>query len=106
LLPKRLKLTDSNEIKKILKQRQITYSTPLAQIVAKPGATPNPRIVVVCKKKLGSAVIRNRTRRLAQAAFKKIVDLKGKNLDVVVFPRKTEEGLERWEATLSGLINV
>lgn len=106
MLPKRLKLTDSNEIKKLLKQRQITYSTPLAQIVAKPGATPNPRIVVVCKKKLGSAVIRNKTKRLVQAAFKKIVDLKGKNLDMVVFPRKTGEKLQEWEAILGGLINV
>jgi uncharacterized protein YmfQ (DUF2313 family) len=40
------------------------------------------------------------------AAFKKIVDLKGKNLDMVVFPRTTGETVSEWEKMFEGLINV
>jgi ribonuclease P protein component len=54
--------------------------------------------VVVCSKRLGNAVVRNRIRRVYQATIYKIKNNIAKNIDIVVIPRQTcgsSSGLER-----------
>jgi len=93
LLPKRQRIRRGIEIKQILKQKQIHFSSPLLSLSAIENSLAEPRLVVVCSKKIGSAVVRNRVRRVVTAAFASIWHNIGKKVDMVIVPRSINASL-------------
>ena len=107
LLPSNERIRKNREIQAILKRRQLTFNSPLLRIVAELNQLKAPRLVVVCSKALGSAVTRNRIRRVIIGKYGDIRRKIGKNIDMVVFPRgavdaglragEIEKALKKWD---------
>jgi ribonuclease P protein component len=89
LLPKRERISSRARIKAILKTKQIHITSPLLNIVAEVNHEPFPRWVVICTKRLGGAVRRNRVRRVFLAALSKIRHKIDKKMDIIIFPKAT-----------------
>ena len=87
MLPKRERIGSRDRIKAIIKTKQVHINSPLLNIVADVNQGPHPRWVVICSKRLGGAVIRNRIRRVFNAAISNIRHKINKNMDYVVFPK-------------------
>ena len=86
MLPKRERIRSRERIKAILKTKQVHITSPLLNIIAEVNHESFPRWVVVCTKRLGQAVTRNRIRRVYLAAISKIRRNVNKNMDIIVFP--------------------
>lgn len=88
MLPKGERIARNSEIKAIKAKRQLYYSSPLLSLYAIDNQLPSSRIKVVCSKRLGGSVVRNRVRRLIIAALLKIRRNINKNIDILVYPRQ------------------
>jgi ribonuclease P protein component len=107
LLPSKERIRKNREIQAILKRKQLTFNSPLLRIVAEFNQLKTPRLVVVCPKSLGSAVVRNRIRRTIVGYYANNRHKVGKNLDMVLFPRgvcageaqggEIEKALRKWD---------
>jgi ribonuclease P protein component len=98
LLPKRERISGKGRIKELLTRKCYYFSSPLLKLIAEENNNMFPRWVVICSKRLGNAVARNRIRRVYQAAICKIRHNIVKNIDVVVVPRQenvSSAGLEQ-----------
>jgi ribonuclease P protein component len=98
LLPRRNRLSKEGEIKRVLKARHYEGNSPLLYLVASDNLLENSRLAVVTPKKLGNAIVRNRLRRVFAAAFSKIRHNLAKNVDFVLFPRKSAAELGMQDA--------
>ncbi len=95
MLPKRERITSRDRIKAIIKNKRIHISSPTLNIVADVNQEPFPRWVVICGKRLGGAVKRNRIRRLFNAAIYNIRRKISKKVDIVIFPKADKPALDR-----------
>ena len=87
LLPKKERIASNREIKGILNRKQFRFSSPLLNITAEENNGSVSRWVVVCSKRLGKAVVRNRIRRMVLSAVANIRHKINKNVDAVIFPK-------------------
>ena len=87
LLPKRERITREREIKQILNRRSFHFSSSLLYFVADDNNKPYSRLAVVCSRRLGMAVRRNRVRRVIFGVFSRIRPNIGRNVDIVIVPR-------------------
>ena len=62
MLPKENRIRDDKEIRRIIRNKQIHRTSSLLELFAEP--SDQNRILVICSKKFGSAVRRNRIRRV------------------------------------------
>lgn len=106
MLPKRERITAGKEIKSILGRKQLTWSSPLLSFVAEENNFLYSRLAVVCSKRLGSAVVRNRTRRLVVNAFLKIRRNYTKNADIVIVPKKVSDKLQDYFIDVQKALNA
>jgi ribonuclease P protein component len=95
LLPKRERITSRDRIKAIIKNKQVHITSPTLNLAADVNREPFPRWVVICSKRLGGAVQRNRIRRLFNAVICKIRHKINKKMDLVVFPKVSGKAIER-----------
>lgn len=98
MLPKEERLIKGSEIRKTTKGNRI--DTPLLSIYSRTNQTGNKRLVVICRKEIGGAVIRNKTRRALIAGYQIIKHKIDKNLDIVIMPRKAIKGQRAAEKAL------
>jgi ribonuclease P protein component len=87
LLPKKERIAKSKDIRKAIKGKKI--NTPLLNITLSPNTEENPRAVVICKKLIGNACVRNKTRRVIMAAYANIRHNIAKKMDIVFVPRRS-----------------
>ena len=106
LLPKRERITSRDRIKAILRIKQVHITTPLLNIVAEVNHGSFPRWVVICTKRVGNAVQRNRIRRLFISAIARIRHKINKNIDIIVFPKvfNRKLGVDQVETALEANI--
>jgi ribonuclease P protein component len=102
LLPKRNRISSETEIKRVLKTRHYQFKTPLLYFSATEGQN-NPRMLVICTKQLGNAVIRNRIRRIMSAWLLNNKHNIAKNIDMVIKPRSMSTNDRYTEQLASGL---
>ena len=89
MLPREARLSREDEVRRVIRTKQFEGNSPLLYLVAMENTLVNSRLAVVTPKKLGNAVVRNRTRRIFAAAFYQIRHKIAKNMDFVFFPKKT-----------------
>lgn len=87
LLPKRDRITNGDEIRSVVNRKQFIYSSPEIRIIAATNGLRNTRICVICRKNLGDAVVRNRTRRRVLAGICKIRHNIKENINIVFMPK-------------------
>ncbi len=102
MLPKKEHLSRTRDIEEALKQKQYVFRSPLLSLTARDNNLCNSRLAVGASKKLGSAVKRNRVRRLIFEAFSRLKGGISKQIDVVIYPRQlaAEAGLEEFTGEL------
>ncbi|MFH1684533.1 MAG: ribonuclease P protein component [Candidatus Margulisiibacteriota bacterium] len=98
MLPKSARISSEREIRKTIKNKQYESSSPLLYLVANDNSLDGSRLAVVIPKKIGKAVVRNRLRRVFQAAFSEIRHKMAKNIDIVLFPRRASVGFNLKQA--------
>ncbi len=91
MLPKRERIRSRKRIKAILKLKQIHITSPLLNIVAEVNHGSFPKWVVICTKRLGNAVRRNKVRRVFNSAISNIRHKINKNIDFLVFPKASDK---------------
>ncbi len=106
MLPKRERITSRDRIKAIIKTKQVHKTSPLLNLIADVNQEAFPRWVVICSKRLGGAVQRNRIRRVFNAVISNIKHKVGKNIDIVIFPKVSADQLSktRIESALLGVL--
>ncbi|MFH1387168.1 MAG: ribonuclease P protein component [bacterium] len=103
MLPRDERIASGAQIKAIIRKKQFQFSTPLLYIVAARNNQRLSRLVVVCKKALGNAVKRNKTRRRIVSAYKDIKHNMTKNIDIVIFPKEAEKEKAEYQKSLKCL---
>ena len=103
MLPKKARLSSEREIRQTIKTKQYESRSHLLYLVAQENTLDVSRLAVVTPKKLGKAVVRNRLRRIFQAAFVKIRHKIAKNINLVIFPRPSAIGKTAGDAEV-GLV--
>ncbi|MFA6431140.1 MAG: ribonuclease P protein component [Candidatus Margulisiibacteriota bacterium] len=87
MLPKDKRIVKGSRIQEILKSKQFHFASPLFYFAAVDNDVDNSRLKVICSKKTGNAVVRNRIRRKINAAVLSIWHKIGKNIDIVIVAR-------------------
>jgi putative membrane protein insertion efficiency factor/ribonuclease P protein component len=77
-----MRISRGAEIKKILRQKQFHFTSPLLYFTGQDNKKAE-RILVICSKKLGSAVSRNRIRRQIVGWYIKNRHKIAKNIDMI-----------------------
>lgn len=98
MLPREARLSKEYEVNRVIKTKQFEGNSPLLYLVAMDNFLENSRLAVVTPKKLGNAVVRNRTRRIYEAAFSNIRHNIAINMDFVFFPKKSDVGVSMQDA--------
>jgi ribonuclease P protein component len=88
-----MRISRGAEIKKILRQKQFHFTSPLLYFTGQDNKKAE-RILVICSKKLGSAVSRNRIRRQIVGWYIKNRHKIAKNIDMIISPRTKAQGAE------------
>ena len=88
LLPKKERIRDEGEIKKLFREREIKSECPLFQIITKANKLTNSRLLVITGKKIGTAVERNRTKRVIKGIYLKNRHKIAKNIDIMIIAKK------------------
>ncbi|MFA6170070.1 MAG: ribonuclease P protein component [Candidatus Margulisiibacteriota bacterium] len=101
MLPKKQRLSNSQDIKKVLDKNDLRFNTPLFTLVAKENFLGKQRATVVCSKKVGNAVKRNRIRRKIVRAYQGILNNIAKKVDVVILARHNEAEISDYEDQMS-----
>lgn len=86
MLPKKERISNGGRIKEILNRKELTFYSPLLHVIAKENEVNYSRLVVICTKKHGNAVVRNRIRRTFLEAYSRIRHKINKNIDLVIIP--------------------
>ncbi|MFA5034239.1 MAG: ribonuclease P protein component [Candidatus Margulisiibacteriota bacterium] len=97
MLPKNQRLSNSQDIKKVLDKNDLRFNTPLLTFVAKENFLDKQRATVVCSKKVGNAVKRNRIRRKIVMAYQNIHNNIAKKVDIVIIARHNEAEVKDYE---------
>ena len=88
MLPRGKRLSKEREIKTVLSKRKHEHKTPLLYVVGLENSLKTSRLCVAVSKKIGNAVVRNRTRRKFARAFLNISHNNSKKCyDFVIYPR-------------------
>ncbi|MCC6261145.1 MAG: ribonuclease P protein component [Anaerolineales bacterium] len=82
----RFRLTRSEDFKRV-RQTGKSYAHPLAVLVALPSASQNLRIGVTAGKTVGTAVQRNRAKRLLREALRPLLPAIAPNWDLILIAR-------------------
>jgi ribonuclease P protein component len=105
LLPREKRIRRGAEIKQILKKKQFHFTSPLLYFAGQNNKNEG-RFLVICSKRLGGAVVRNKIRRQITAWYLKNEHKMAKNIDMIVTPRKVSEGSEYAEQITVGLTKL
>ncbi|MDD4178797.1 MAG: ribonuclease P protein component [Candidatus Margulisbacteria bacterium] len=76
------------EIKGILNKRQFHYNSPLLYMAAEINGFEFPRMAIICKKGIGGAVKRNRTKRILSQLISNNYCNIAKNMNIIAIPKK------------------
>jgi ribonuclease P protein component len=87
LLPKRERLANEREIKRVVREKQYESKSPLLSLAARDNPLTFSRLAVVVPKRLGSSPRRNWLRRRFFEIFAKLTPDFRINIDVVIYPR-------------------
>lgn len=104
MLPRAKRISREREIKQILKKKQLHFSSPLLYMVAEETSNPTPRVAVICSGRLGSAVVRNRTRRVVLAAVLRNWHKIKRGLNILIYPKVAGLSLGEYEQSLSNVL--
>jgi ribonuclease P protein component len=85
--PPQLRLRTTTDFRRVIRQRT-SVSDPLLVVYGRRNPAGPTRLGVVVPRKLGSAVIRNRWKRLLREFFRRRRAGLPKGIDVVVMPRR------------------
>lgn len=85
-MKKTLRIKDTREFQRILNRRKFQSSSSFV-IYTDKMQTPHPRFGISVPKKLGNAVLRNKTKRQVRSMIQEFPQIKG-DLDVIVMVRK------------------
>lgn len=88
MLPKKEIIRKEKEIKKIFKEKEKKYESPLLQLILKKNNLNNCRFLVITKKTIGNAFERNRTKRILKQKYSNIRHNIEKNYDIIVIPKQ------------------
>jgi len=80
------RLTRSEDFKRVRRDGK-SYAHPLVVLIAQSNDQPHVRVGVAAGKSVGTAVIRNRTKRLLREAMRKLIPDIASNLDLVLIAR-------------------
>lgn len=86
VMKKTLRIKDTREFQRILNRRKFQSSSSFVIYTDKMHET-HPRFGISVPKKLGNAVIRNKTKRQVRAMIQEFPHIKG-DLDVIIMVRK------------------
>lgn len=87
MLPKDERITRGTEINRIIRKKQFCHSSPLLRVIAEENNDNNSRLVVVCAKRIGGSVARNRMKRVLVGIYSRNKHKIGKNMNFVVIPK-------------------
>lgn len=85
---RRFRLTSSTDFKRVRRTGK-SYAHPLAILLVSPNALPNSRFGITASRALGSAVHRNRAKRLLREALRSYLDKAIGGWDIVFVARPT-----------------
>lgn len=103
--PSDLRIRKGSDFKKVFEKGK-KFSSGHYTIIFAPNSLGFPRLgLVVGKKRIGSAVKRNRTKRVVREVFRKNKSVFN-SLDVLILPKKGSEGLDykKAEEEITGTI--
>lgn len=104
-MQRKFRLTRSTDFKRVRRFGK-SYAHPLVVLIVQPGEGPNVRVGVTAGKTVGSAVRRNRAKRLLRAAMQRFLpDLAG-GYDLLLIARQplAESTLAQTQAALQALL--
>ena len=81
------RLTRSNDIKRVRRNGQ-SFSHPLFVLIYFPNQLADTRFTVIASKRIGNAVVRNRTRRRVRACFRQFSPAISPGWDIVFLARQ------------------
>ncbi|MBU0629910.1 MAG: ribonuclease P protein component [Candidatus Margulisbacteria bacterium] len=93
MLPKKARL--SKEVKRVLEKQELRINTPLFTLVARKNFLGLNRVAVVCSKKVGNAVKRNRIRRKIAMSYQNTFNI-GEKYDMVFIARPNEAEIKKY----------
>ncbi|OGC11938.1 ribonuclease P protein component [candidate division WOR-1 bacterium RIFOXYA12_FULL_52_29] len=101
LLPKKARL--SKNVKQVLEKQDLRIHTPLFTLVATENFLDLNRAAVICSRKVGNAVKRNRIRRKIVSTLN-ISSNNGKKYDMVFIASPNEGPFEKYKELVAGVI--
>ena len=102
MLPKDKRIVKGSKIQEILKTKQLHFASPLFYFAAMANGIDQSRLKVICSKKAGNAVARNKIRRRICAAVCDIWHKIGKNVDIVIIARPGIKEMADYRMALVG----
>ena len=104
-MQRRFRLTRSEDFKRVRRSGK-SYAHPLIVLVAQPSETQHVRVGVAAGKTAGSAVRRNRAKRLLREAIRPMLASLGSGWDLVLVarPALVSATLEQARGAVSGLL--
>jgi len=104
-MERRVRLRRASDIKAIYEEGK-TWKHPLLVLMARPNRRPVTRIGVTASKRLGSAVVRNRAKRLLREAARRLYNKFGSGWDVMLIARTrmVDARAEEVERALAALL--
>lgn len=105
MLPRKYRLTAAADFRRVHAQGQC-WSNRMVVLCKHPSNWPWPRVGFSVSKRIGNAVVRNRTKRLMREAVRPLCDLVEPGWDVIIIARHAIVGadLEAIEGSIVGLL--
>jgi ribonuclease P protein component len=104
-LQRKFRLTRSTDFKRVRRSGK-SYAHPLVVLIVQPSDQPKIRVGVAAGKTVGSAVHRNRAKRLLRAAMQSLLPELAPGSDILLIARQSlpESTLEQTRVALQSLL--
>ena len=104
-MQRKFRLTRSTDFKRVRRSGK-SYAHPLVVLIVQPNDQPKIRVGVAAGKTVGSAVHRNRAKRLLRAAIQSLLPELAPGSDILLIARQSlpESTLEQTRAALQSLL--
>lgn len=105
MLPRKYRLTAAADFRRVHAQGHC-WSSRIVVLCKHPNNLPWPRVGFSVSKRIGNAVVRNRTKRLMREAVRPLCDLVEPGWDVIIIARHAilDADLEAIEGSTVGLL--